>query len=327
MRLSELLQRLTDQLDDDGSHNWPEAERVRWADLVIVDLNRQLLEVDKGYCDLEFFVMETDWSQQLQLMQDFQLPPWVGNIIEVWLLTDAPDDTNPYVNTVELNRGSQIHKTNQNYDPGWLYTQRNVLRLHRHSTSPKISVTAAKRPARLLRTTLTTDATSTTVVEIPQTLGTGDVGTIHIEADWYRNEQFFVLSSTQDPAAHPVISAGGRCIRSESNINIGGTLFTRLTFERAWASSLKIGDVLELELAIPDEHSELVVLEVCAKAFIKKESTDGLAAIASDRAIARDAYRRYIQPRGLREPDFFRTDGVRRSNDHLGKDPAMEQYL
>ena len=118
MRLSELLQRLDDQLDDVGSVNWPEAQRVRWADIVVSDLMRQLVEVDKGYCDLEILVKETDWREDIQLVQDYRLPQWVGNVVEVWRLTENPDSNNPFTNTVTTMRGLKLLRKDESRSSG-----------------------------------------------------------------------------------------------------------------------------------------------------------------------------------------------------------------
>lgn len=328
MKLTDFLNEVYDLFDDENKRNWPEEEVLRYGDRIVASLNRQLVETDQGYSDCNIFVPHTDLIERIQNTLDYDLPPWVCNVIEVNRASSTPTHQNPALNTMDVLIGTPVDKTNQERQPGWNYTQRNVLRLWRHTGEIDLVLLVAKRPAKMLKITLDEDALSTTEVLVPQVLASTDQGAVELEDDWYRNERFFCTATTQpDPTLHKVVGQSRVCIASEVGQAVGTKLYTKLTFSQPWGSAMKIGDVLEIQVGVPPEHTSLLTYEVARMGFIKKQSKDGLAALMPALLQARQEYRRFIQPRAVREPDFYRTTGRRRYADWQGKDPNYQEWI
>jgi hypothetical protein len=260
---------------------------------------RQMTETQEGYHFVEYDVESSALTSVDTETKELRLPPWASKVRSI-----RPREG---MGTAASMGDQLVHATAAYPDtPSWRNWSDNRLRLHHWSGSSGLRLVIAKTPARMMRFTISALATDASTVNLP---AEPDVGVMETQADWYRNERFEVLSTTRISTAHAVVGVRGYVTASTPNQVVGSALRTVLTFADAWPAILKVGDVLESVVPLPEELTRLAVLETAMICFQHHGNDEAQVAMLDELRVERRDFAAYIQQRQSQGPDYYLCEG------------------
>ena len=235
---------------------------------------------NKEFSNFSMCVQKESAVQVLSNVWEYRLPTWVMHVVNVFERSGnatAETTMSPYLWTGSSNvsLGLVIPKYRANEGMKWSWEGNHTIRLHKFTEAKELIVEVAARPAKMLKLTIDSDASTNTKMFLPNTPTLGEYET---EEGVFINTDFQVTSTYNVLGTH--IGNVRRCVYSTPYVLSGGGRKHELTFDQNFDSLLVAGDTVESILAIPDEHTRVLILKVAQACFQQKPNANALSTIA-----------------------------------------------
>lgn len=288
MRVSQLVLRLRDRLDEATANLYSDIELVRYLDESVQDLFRLQAQHDESYHNTEHDLLAAN-SRSLQsnvVLHD--LPTWVHKITSVRLLTADSE-----------NRGLNVPaRTMHNQDGSfWAWHGMNRIMVRGNRGDEDLTMEVSKMPAPMNGGTLVAPDTltfSTTSIHYDQTSATESLYEDVFEDDIYKNS--LVEFTGTDSGSHAISGSLTRVSASSVSFDTDA-LFTSLTFDTAVSATPVAGDTWEMHAEVPTSSSGYLIAVAAHKAFIRKSNYEAIAALAADLERERARFIEAVTPR------------------------------
>jgi len=300
MRLSLILSKLRSELIDADSDDWTDAELsgiISDQQLIMV---RKQVAIDEKYHNHKFDLLTTDATQISGDVWSYRLPPWVMRITEVRLMQTSNIDP----------RKNLIPEIHDGLGKGFQYSKGNRIELWQWGDAQDITISCAKRPARLTKGTLP-DQTAMTASEmrLDEDSASGDASNHpHESVDGsYVNGMFEITGVDSGATPRYVSGQMRRCTNSQHGQQLSTTLHTLLTFEDAWSPILATADTYEMHPEIADEHMRCLILLSARAAWQRKGNFDEIRASSPEFTQEWNEFMSHIRPRSLTGPRVIKS--------------------
>lgn len=314
MLTTDLVEEVRDILDDPNSIHYQDAEIVRHADRQLQILARTQVRFDMGYHNFELHLQKGDAVQLYNQVWEYRLPSWVVNVTRVWQIDDpasAEPTFSPYLWSEEATIGSiveKIDKADVARGGGWYFAGNNAIQLRGFASETAMRVQVAKLPAPLFLATLATAHADADKLYLPASL---TLGTERIELGDYINAD--VVVTTLNTATNDYRGVRRRCIYSTPNADDGGTRRHELSMDAAFSGApLEVGDAIETQVPLPEEHTRLLCLKVARACLQKRGNREAIISIANELRYEQAMFEARVTPRDTHAPDFVRRRTGRR---------------
>lgn len=289
MRVSQLVLRLRDRLDETTANTYTDVELVRYLDESVMDLFRLQVQHDESYHNCEHDIVATvDGREVNNDIWLYDLPTWVHKITSVRVQEAAGD-----------NRGLNIPaRTMHNIDGTfWAWNGFNRIMVHGTRAGEDLTIECSKVPAPMNGGTLVTPDTlvfSTTSIHFDQTSATESLYESVFETDMYKNS--LVEFTGLDSGSHAIT---GSLVRVESSSVSYDTdaIFTTMNFDKAVSATPTALDSWEMHSEVPTSSSGYMIALAAHKAFIRKSNFEAIAALVPDLERERNRFIEAVTPR------------------------------
>lgn len=291
-------------LDDPGTtanSRYPNEMIVQNGDRQLRGLFRQMAMGTKDYSNFTYFAKASEASNPIKGVFEYRLPTWVENVVGVYNRREtAATQTSfsPYLWTANsVSFGDEISRFTQSGFPRWHWEGNYTLRLTALTTAPELAIKVVKRPAKMLAIKLSTASSAANKLYLPPT---PIHGTYETEVGTYINTDMRVTDTLNTNATH--YGETRRCIYSDAATIVSSTRQHELTFDAAFSTTPVAGDTLQTVLAIPDEHTRLLVLRTALSCFQKRGNQVAIAAIGAELAEETSAFKNMVTQRDRSGP-------------------------
>lgn len=297
MRLSQAMEQLEELLQSSDVTHWSLKERASHLNRHALSLARKMAATDEGYFN---FLVPLAASQRRKIKADtwdYTLPTWIERIVEVRENSSATDPTG-------VVRG-RVFPYVQKYG-GFGYTMQGPnLRIVSGTEPSDLEVAVAKRPAKVTRGTLPTQAN----------LPSPNTSYLRIDADTSADALNYPHETITDSYANALVEITGqtarsgqlrRVVGSDHFQNEGGTLYTVLQLEEPWTTQPLAADTYELHFEIPEQHMQLVVYLAAHTLWGTRGQVENQKAHAAIISEEMAAFTHHITPRQVSQPAYLR---------------------
>lgn len=281
MNTSQFLAEVADVLDDPDMDVYSTAEIIRHGDRQLRGLYRTLVESNKDYSNFTMAVQKESALNPMVNVFEYRLPTWVMAVTRVWIRNgNAASEPNLSIYTWTANSaqiGSEIPKRGREDEPRWDWQGSSTLRLLRFSEAQELLLSVVVRPSRMAKAQIDTGTGSTTTLFLPPTMSYGEGETeegAYINSDWE-----VTATATTNGTSYGDVR---RCIYNDPAFIQSSVRYHQLTFDSAFTTALVQGDTVETVLALPDEHTRVLVLMTARACFQKKGNLPALQAIQDE---------------------------------------------
>lgn len=299
MRVTDFLSDIRGIIDDGLEAKFSDDYLLAQGHRKIQRMFRQMTETQEGY---HFVELDAEPSEIVSVdteTKELRLPPWASKVRAIYPRTGS--------GAAASMGDPMIHATAAYPDaPSWRNWSDNRIRFHHFAGSTGLRLIVAKTPARMMRFTIAAIAGDALTVNLP---AAPTIGVMETQANAYQNERFEVKSTGESGTTHQVVGVRGYVTASAPNQVVGGALRTVLTFADAWPAILKVGDVLESVVPLPDELTRLAVLETAMICFQHHGDDEAQVALLDELRMERRDFGAYIQQRQVQGPDFYLCEG------------------
>lgn len=299
MRLSQIITKLREEISDPASStnvDWADGELAGiLSDQVLIMVRRQIA-IDEAYHNHRFTLLGSTAIQRSGNIWAYRLPHWCPKIVEVRFAQDSALESQQRV----------LRQRDKFGGLGWRYSGRREIEVNGIATAEDIEVWCAKRPARLTKGTLPTQASLATNQLRLDVDTSADASTYPHEtvADSYANA---VVEITGVNAVGHLVGGQVNTVVSSAHLqNEGGTLYTVLTMRDAWTVVPVAADTYELHPEIDDEHTRLLVLLSARACWSRKGNKDEVRATELELHQEWAEFQRHMEPRGIQEPKILK---------------------
>lgn len=299
MRLSRIITRIRDRLNEATANIFTDAELVRYIDEAAQDLFRQQSQVDESYHNHVTTILGSasrDVSTDTRL---YDLRQWVHKIIAVRPLgtgSQARENTIPAMT---------LHNQSGSF---WAFHGMNRIMVQGSNAGDDIQLYTSKVPAHLNIGTVNAAndvlPAATTMFMDHETM-TYD---IEYEEDAYANSIIEIVSV--NAAGHIVEGQCRTCTSSTNVTSVAGNPFTQMTIDRAWDVIPIAADRWELRPEVSPAHISYLVLLAAQKAYVKKSNWEAMKTMQPD--IQRESMR-FIESITPRQEQVLPYAGMDRS--------------
>ena len=274
MKVSRIVTRVRDRLDEATANIYTDVELVRYIDEAVNDMFRTQTQYDESWHNCEFnLVNATDGRALHSNWTLYDIPLWVHKI--TGLRTTASS-------TSQKERDLPYRTLHNFGGTFWTFHGHNRIAVVGADTSDDITVMCSKIPAPLNQGTLVapdTLAFTTTSIHWDTTSATESVYEDLLEDDWHLNS-IFEFTGT-DTGAHAITGSVTRGATSSVSYDTDA-LFTSVTFDKAVSATPVAGDTWEMHAEVSTAHIGLLVNLATQKALIRKSNWEALNALAPD---------------------------------------------
>jgi len=292
---SQFLSEVADVLDDPDSEMYPAAQIVRSGDRQLRGLYRTLVESNKQYSNFTMAVQSSVALEPIDNIFDYRMPTWIMAVTRVWIRNGtATTETSfsPYLWTSGgAQQGSEIPKVGQEAAQRWSWQGSNTVRLHNFSEAQELLLEVVVRPSKMCKAKIATANPSASALYLPPTASYGE---LELEEGAYINSEWQVTTTSNANATH--YGDIRRCIYSNAATIDTGVRYNELTFDSAFTNTLAQDDVVETILALPDEHTRVLVLLTARACFQKKGNLKALEAIQAELLQEQTRFSQYATP-------------------------------
>lgn len=303
MNVSSFLTEVGYLLSDPNGNIYSTEEIVSNGNRQLRGLYRNLSEGSQQYSNFTMALKASDASQPLDGVFEYRLPMWVMACRKVWTQTGSPAVTDTYSvyrwSAASVTVGVLIPKSNvaQFPTPRWDWQGTNTLRLYGYSEAQPLVLEVLVRPSQMFKGEITTANADADKFYLPSP----SFGTLEDEEGAYINTDFQVTTTADTNADY--FGQIRRCIYSTSTKIVTGVRYTEIVLDAAYSGALAEGDTVETVLAIPDEHTRVLVLSTARACFQKKGNLKGLAAIQGELVLELGKFQAFATtPRDNRGP-------------------------
>lgn len=294
MNTTQFLLEVADLLDDPSSRIYPEAERIRSGDRQLRGLYRTLVEANKQFSNYTMGVQKEVALESIDNVFDYRLPSWVMAVVRVWIRGGSPASEstfNLYAWTSGAAQlGLEIQKGGQWGEPQWKWQGSNTLRLLNFSEAQELVLEVVVRPAPMFKGVIATENPSTSRLYLPAP----SYGTVDLEEGSYVNSDWQVTGTANTNATQ--FGEVRRCVYSNAATVVAAVRYHELVLDSAWPVALAQGDTIETILALPDEHTRLLVLLTARACFQKKGNMKGLEATQGEMLVEMQRFTQFATP-------------------------------
>lgn len=295
MNTSQFLTEVADVLDDPDSEMYPAEEIVRHGNRQLRGLYRTLVESNKQYSNFTMAVQAEVALEPIDNIFDYRLPNWVMAVTRVWIrngsATSEPNLSLYSWTPGAAQLGNEIPKVGNEVSQRWSWQGNSTVRLHNFSSAQELVLEVVVRPASMAKAKIATENASTSKLYLPPSLNYGE---IDLEEGAYINSDWQVTTTANTNATH--YGDIRRCVYSTPSAISSGSRYVELTFDAAWTNALVQNDVVETVLALPDEHTRVLVLLAARACFQKKGNLKGLEAIQGELLQEQTRFSQYATP-------------------------------
>lgn len=296
MNVSGFVSECSDLLDDPKNTLYPIATLIRAGDRQLRGLFRTLTETNSEYSNFSMCIQKEAATKVFDATWEYRLPTWIVNVVGVYYrLNEATSEStfSPYKWTTlgTAAKGNKIPKHAAVGLPHWSWQGNHTLRLEKFTTAQELVIEVAARPPKMVKGKIATANTSQSAFYMPPTPSFGE---LEIEEGAYINAEFQVTSTSNVNATQ--YGDIRRCIYSNASTIVSSTRYHELTMDAAWTATLAVDDVIESVLAIPDEHTRLLVLRVGMACAQKRNNTALMKAIMTEMPSEEQKFKDYATP-------------------------------
>ncbi len=299
MRVSRIVTRVRDRLNEATANIFTDAELVRYIDEAAQDLFRQQSQVDESYHNHVTTILgasSRDVSTDTRL---YDLRQWVHKIIAV-----RPSGTGSQSreNTIPA---MTLHNQSGSF---WAFHGMSRIMVQGADAGSDLQLYVSKGPAGLNVGTVSTVAdvsASQTQLYLDHATMTYD---IEFEVDAYANSMFEMTDVNS--SGHIVEGQVRQCVASENVTSSTGLPFTKCTMDRPWDTIPVAADKWEMRPEVHTAHISYLVLLASQKAYVKKSNWEALRTIQPD--IQRESMR-FIESITPRQEQTLNYAGMDRS--------------
>lgn len=306
MNTSQYLTEVADVLDDPDSEMYPAEEVIRHGDRQLRGLYRTLVESNKQYSNFTMAVRASVALEPLDNIFDYRLPSWVMAVTRIWIrngtATSEPNLSLYQWTAGEVQLGSEILKTGREYDPRWGWQGSGTIRLYNFSAAQELVLEVVVRPAKMCKAKISTappDASSLYLPAVP------NYGALELEEGAYINSDWEVTDTANANAVY--FGESRRCIYSNAATIDALVRYNKLSFDSPFSGTIAQGDTVETVLALPDEHTRILVLLAARACLQKKGNLKGIEAIQGELLQEQTRFSMYASPpRDARGPSEWK---------------------
>lgn len=310
MNLTQLIQRVRDELDDPLLLKHSDAELARHVDEQVRSMFRTMIRSGTEWSNLSVALKKDDARTLFQNTHEWRLPSWIEKVSRVW--ERNPSDTtneltfSPYNWTSDPNIiGREIPKTDSNRKAGWTWDGTRTFRVWNMGSEPRdYLLHVAAMPPPVFQITI---ANAHTVADdqklyLPATATLGDL-TFREEGRYVNAE----IEATGTASATDLKLGEIRRTVYSSILDDAGTRRHELRFEFPFSSVVAVGDSFETVIPVPDIHLRLLILKIVNACAIKMFNVDLQRAITGEMQQETSLFSDYAQgPRDKAGP-YFKT--------------------
>lgn len=320
MNVSQILQRIRDQVDDPipvASRTYSDLEIIRHVDEQLRQMYRTMMTSSLEWSNLCLGLSDANKRTLFTDTFEWRLPTWIEKVVKVYRRnpTDATTELtfSPYNWTSTPNQlGMEIPKTDPGRRSGWSWEGNHTFRVWNWNQSLDLILLCATLPPPVFKATLTAahGTPSDTALYLPAAVGASDLGDFLSFAEEGRhvNAEIEVVGTAD--AADLKLGEVRRCIYSKV-VDDSGTRRHELKFDAAFSSVFAVGDTVETRIPIPEIHTRLLILKVVNACAVKKFNTDLQRSIGAEMGLELGQFAEYAKgPRDSSGP-FFKTRGTR----------------
>jgi len=274
MRVSQLLTRLRDRIDESTANVYSDAQLVRFINEAVDDLFRLQVQHDESWHNCEFDLTFAANGRTLHTdVTLYDIPRWVHKItgIRVTSTSSSGREANIPVRTLHNRHGSF-----------WAPHGFRRIMVAGGKAESDITVSCSKMPAPLNAGTLGTPATlvhSTSQIHFDHGSGTESVYEVALEADWYKNAIFeFTGVNSGSHAIEGLVASGA----SSATVYDTDDSYTSVTFEAALGVTPAAADTWEMVAEVQSVHVGFLTALAAHKVFIRKSNYEAASALAPD---------------------------------------------
>lgn len=282
MNVTRFLAEVGDVLSDPNGNIYSTAEIIRHGDRQLRGLYRSLSEGSQQYSNFTMALKASDATQPMLGVFEYRLPMWVMTCRRVWSQTGSIATQDTYSvyrwSTGSVDVGVLIPKSNTAVypTPRWEWQGTNTLRLYGYDSAQALVVEVLARPANMFKGKIATENADTDKLYLPQP----DYGTLEEEEGAYINSDWQVTTTADVNAT--TFGEMRRCIYSTSTKIVAGVRYYEVVLDAPFSAALAQGDIIETVLAIPDEHTRVLVLATARACFQKKGNLKALEGTMSE---------------------------------------------
>ena len=255
MKISAVITRVRDRLNEATANVYTDAELVRYVNEAQQDLFRRQAQADESYHNFQFDILGTSAREQSGDYL-YDLPTWVHKITSVRPTSTTNKDVNIPVLTIHSRQGSF-----------WAYNGSQRILIAGSHAGDDITIECSKTPALLNGGIAAGTPTTTEII--------GTIANLTYEYDLEDNT--FANAMVENTLASARLGE----IAAVSASTHDGTSLT-LTFDRPFATAPVAADTWEMHLEVQNPNIALVVLLAASKAYMKKSNWEAMKAIRPD---------------------------------------------
>lgn len=330
MNVTQILQRIRDEVDDPLKLKHSDAEVVRHVDEQARGMFRTMIRSNTEWSNMTIALRSADARTLFQNVHEWRLPTWVEKVVRVYDrgVTDATLETtfSAYNFTSDPNKiGREVPKTDPTRRGGWSWDGNHTFRIWNAPQPQDYLLHIAALPPPVFKITI--DAAHSTPDDqklyLPASATLGDL-TLGLEEGRYVNAEVEV-TGTVDPA-DTKFGEVRRVTYSTPNALDAGTRRHELTFDYALASVVAVGDQFETRIPVPEIHTRLLVLRAANALAIKMFNVDLQRSLANEMAHESSLFADYAQgPRDSAGP-YFKISGVRAASRPYDPDRTVRNW-
>lgn len=289
MKISWMITRLRDRLDESTANIYTDVELARYIDEAIYDAFRTQAQVDESWHNCEFdLINSTDGTQLHTNLIAYDLPHWVHKVTGVREKSDSTSNKNQRIPCRTLHN---------NFGDFWAYQGFNRIVVSGTKASEDLTVECSKIPAPLSQGTLVAPDTltfSTTQIHW-DTSSTSEGAYQNIyEDNWYLNSIFEFTGV--DSGSHAIAGSVVRGLSSTVSYDTDA-LFQSVTFDSALSEAPQAGDTWEMHAEVQPANVGFILALAAHKAFIRKSNFEAITALTPDLERERLKFIESITPR------------------------------
>lgn len=281
MLTTELIAEVKDTVKAPNATLFPPDIIVRAATRQYRSLFRTMVFGNKEYANFPLALFKANAVQLFSTVYQYRTPTWISHVVDLYQRTDAGTTNtsmSPYLWTgTPASLGQRLFKDREGPRLRWSWEGQHTLRVYGSSVTLDLVAMCVKIPTKPFVGTIDTANAAQNKLYLPVLPQHGSAET---EEGAYINSEWTVTGTSSANATQ--FGDVRRCIYSQANAVFGGARVQELTFDANFTSTLVSGDQVETVLAIPDEHTRLLVLKTATALYQKEGNIKAIASLQGE---------------------------------------------
>lgn len=285
MRVSQILTRVRDRIDEATANVFSDEELVRYLHESEMDMFRIQIQHDESYQNCIHDIVGATGIEQSSDIIVHNLPRWLFKLNLVHLTADSGirrENLIPY-GTLQRTRG-----------PYWAWFGNHSIKHVGNHAGEDITVECGKRPAKLNSGSVAASPAPTSTTFHIEHDAVTTLYEMETEPDVYKNAEFEFTGVNLD--AHTISSQIVRCDSSELVFDSSKT-FTKITTDQAMTFTPNAADTWEMQSEMDASHIGLLILLTVEKAYQRKGNWEAISTMQPNLSVERLRYIEAMVPR------------------------------